>query len=84
MSSTSITKHGLTEIRIIRGEKDDTLNGMVRIYGFIGDEPVIDLTLFGKAELRLPIKISSDSCDGLVIGADLLNSLGHIVEDEEE
>ena len=84
MSRTDITKHGLTEIRIVRGEKDSTLNGMVRLYGFVGDEAVIEMTLFGKDELRLPIKVSSDSSDELVIGADLFNCLGDIVEDEEE
>ena len=84
MSTTDITKHGLTEIRIVRGKKDTTLNGMVRIYGFVGDEAVISMTLFGKEELRLPIKVSSDSSDELVIGADLLNCLGDIIEDEEE
>ena len=56
---SSITKHGLTEIRIVRGEKDSTLNGMVRIYGYIGNEAVI-------------------------IGADLFNCLGDILEEEEE
>tara|TARA_R110000851_G_scaffold879_3_gene2999 strand:- start:181 stop:429 length:249 start_codon:yes stop_codon:yes gene_type:complete len=81
---SSITKHGLTEIRIVRGEKDSTLNGMVRIYGYIGNEAVIDLTLFGEDELRLPLKVSSDSSDAVVIGADLFNCLGDILEEEEE
>ena len=84
MSSTDITTHGITEIRIVRGEKDSPLHGLVRIYGFVGNEPVMQVTMFGKSDVRLPLKVSSDSSDELVIGADLFNCLGNIIEDEEE
>tara|TARA_R110002096_G_scaffold104803_3_gene230841 strand:+ start:1566 stop:1838 length:273 start_codon:yes stop_codon:yes gene_type:complete len=84
MGTTDITTHGITEIRIVRGEKNSVLNGLVRIYGFAGNEPVMQVTLFGEEELRIPLKVSSDSSDALVIGADLFNCLGDIVEDEEE
>ena len=81
--SVQISQHGLTEIRIIRGEKEDSLNGMVRVYGFIGEEAVIDLTLFGKDELRIPIKVSSNSSDEIVLNAELYNCLGDVVQEEE-
>ncbi len=81
--SVQISQHGLTEIRIVRGEKDDSLNGMVRVYGFIGEDAVIDLTLFGKDELRIPIKVSSNSSDEIVLNAELYNCLGDVVQEEE-